>query len=206
MVRGQSGGLAMALFWGQECPLCGVKMNDSDRLFATSHFITGEKNADLWQYSDAVIHWDCYAKWEHRPRFARVYFECNQAWSKGNGFWGIAHCDDQVLVKTNPDKYVAEVDVTLAETGSSLRGPLADWEDWLAGECFESCNHEVERDALAVVIPLLRSKVPTGDALVTAAGMEIEQESRIEAAGGMVARISHEFAGQKLAERAATKG
>ncbi|OAI47673.1 hypothetical protein AYO44_09250 [Planctomycetaceae bacterium SCGC AG-212-F19] len=43
----------MALFWGQECPLCGIKMTTSDRLFATSHFLGPA--SDLWQFSDAVM-------------------------------------------------------------------------------------------------------------------------------------------------------
>lgn len=194
----------MALFWGQECPLCGVKMTNTDRLFATSHFLGPE--CDLWRFSDAVMHWDCYAKWKHRARFGRMYFEAKQEWIGNNPYWGVAHSDDQVLITTNPDKFVGEVDVMLAETGSGFRIPLADWENWLVGEWFESCHHEIERDALAAVIPLLRSLLPTASAVVAAAGMERDAESEIAAAGGMVAQLAHEFACEKLAQRAATKG
>lgn len=102
-----------------------------DRLFATSHFVGPD--SDLWQFSDAVMHWDCYAEWEHRARFGRMYFEAKQASSGRNPFWGVAHSDDEVLVTANPDKLVGEVDVMLAETGSRFRIPLADWEDWLGG-------------------------------------------------------------------------
>lgn len=194
----------MALFYGQPCPLCGVKMTNDDRRYATSHFLGPE--SDLWRFSDAVMHWDCYAKWEHRPRFGRMYFEAKRAWSGHNSYWGVAHSDDLVLVTTNPDKFVGEVDVMLAETGSGFRIPLADWEDWLGGEWFDTCRHEIEREALAAVLPLLRSKLPTADAIIAAARMEGQDESPIDAAGGMVARVSHEFACQKLAERAVTKG
>lgn len=194
----------MALFYGQPCPLCGVKMTNDDRRFATSHFLGPD--SDLWQFSDAVMHWDCYAKWELRARFGRLYLDAQKEWSGQNRFWGVAHSDDQVLVTANPDKLVGEVDVMLAETGSGFRVPLSDWEDWLAGEWFEGCRHEIEREALAAVLPLLRSKLPTADAIVAAAGVGGEDESPIAAAGGMVARISHEFACQKLAERAASKG
>jgi hypothetical protein len=195
----------MALFFdGQPCPLCGVDMTIADRRFATSHFLG--PGSDLWRFSDAVMHWDCYAKWEHRARFARMYFEARRAWSEHNSFWGVAHSDDQLLVTANPDKLVGEVDVMLAETGSGFRIPLADWEDWLAGEWFEGCQHEIERAALAAVLPLLRSKLPTAGAIIAAAGMEGQDESPIAQAGGMVARSSHEVACQKLAERAATKG
>jgi hypothetical protein len=194
----------MALFWGQECPLCGVKMTTSDRRFATSQFLGPE--SDLWRYSDAVMHWDCYANWKHRARFGRMYFEARRGWSGRNSAWGVAHSDDQVLVTVNPDKLVGEVDVMLAETGSGFRIAFADWADWLDGEWCEGCLHEIEREALAAVLPLLRSKLPTAEAVVTAAGMERKAGSEIAAAGGMVARISHEFACAKLAERAARRG
>ena len=194
----------MALFYGQPCPLCGVKMMDDDRLFATWGFLGPD--SDLWPFSDAVMHWDCYAKWEHRARFGRMYFEAKRAWSGQNHFWGVAHSDNQLLVTTNPDKLVGEVDVMLAETGSGFRVALADWEDWLNGEWFEGCQHEMEREALSAVLPLLRSKLPTAESVIAAAGMETDTESPITSVGGMVARVSHEIACQKLAERAARKG
>lgn len=194
----------MALFYGQPCPLCGVKMTNDDRRFATRHFLGPD--SDLWRFSDAVLHWDCYAKWEHRKRFGRMYFEANRTWSGSNPYWGVAHSDDQLLVTVNPDKLVGEVDVMLSETGSGFRIPLADWEDWLGGEWFEACQHDIEREALSVVLSLLRSKLPTADAIIAATGRQVEDESPIAATGGMVSRISHEFACQKLAERAASKG
>jgi hypothetical protein len=82
------------------------------------------------------------------------------------------------LVTANPDKFVGEVDVMLAETASGFRIPLADWEDWLGAEWFEICRHEIEREALGAVLPLLRSKLPTADAIIAAAGMEGQDESR----------------------------
>lgn len=193
----------MALFFGQPCPLCGVKMTPEDRRFATSHFLGPE--SDLC-FSDAVMHWNCYARWEHRPRFGRMYFDANREWSGQNRHWGVAHSDEWVLVTVNPDKLVGEVDVTLAETGSGFRIPLDDWASWLEGKWFEECSHEVEREALAGVLPLLRTKLPTAEAVVASAGMSEDTGSRIAAAGGIVARISHEFACQKLAERAASRG
>jgi hypothetical protein len=179
-------------------------MTDDDRLFGTTHFL--EADSDLWEYSDAVMHWDCYSKWEHRARFARMYFDFIKELSVQNRFWGVAHSDNQVLVTTNPDKYVGEVDVMLAETGSRLRILLADWEDWLGGEWFEGCAHEIEREALAAVIPLLQSRLPSAEVVIEAAGMEIDAASETAKEGGMVARILHESACRRLAERVATKG
>ena len=155
----------MALFWGQECPLCGVSMSHGDRRFATSHFIA-DPDHDLWRFSDAVMHWDCYARWEHRPRFGRMYFESNVEWAGSNPYWGIAHRDDRVLVTVKLNRTVGEVDVLLAETGSSFRIKRRDWGDWLGGEWSDGCHHEVEREALADVIPLLRFKFPSVEAVV----------------------------------------
>jgi hypothetical protein len=127
-------------------------MTNDDRRFATSHFLG--PSSDLWQFSDAVMHFDCYAMWEHRARFVRMYFEAKKEWSGQNQFWGVAHSDDRVLVTANPDKLVGEVDVMLAETGSGFRVALANWEDWLSGEWFEDCRHEIEREALLAVLPM----------------------------------------------------
>jgi hypothetical protein len=143
-------------------------MTDDDRRFATPHFLGPE--SDLWRYSDAVMHWDCYAKWEQRPRFARMYFDAQREWSERNPFWGIAHSDESLLVTVKP-KPVGKVDVMLAATGSYFRVLLRDWEDWLDGEWFEGCHHEIEHEALAAVLPLLRSKFSSAEAAVAAAGM-----------------------------------
>ncbi len=191
----------MALFYGQPCPLCGINMNDTDRLFATSHFLG--PNSDLYPYSDAVMHLDCYAKWEHRSRFGRLYFEAVRATNHHNPFWGVAYEDDVVLVTTNPDKLVSEVRVMLAETGSGFSIALADWTDWLDGEWVKGCHHEIEYRALADVIPLLQTKLPTAEKLVAEAGMQMDSDSGLQ---GLVGRISYEFACQTLATRAATKG
>jgi hypothetical protein len=200
---GQEVGL-MALFYGQACQLCGVNMTHDDRRFATSHFLPS--GSDLWRFSDAVMYWDCYARWEHRARFAQLYFDAKREWSGQNPYWGVAHSDDRLLVTVNPDRLVAEADVMLAETGSGFRVPLADWHDWLAGGWAGGCRHETERQAMASVLPLLLARLPTAEAVVRAAGMAGATESAIAEAGGMVARASHEFACQRLAERAASRG
>ncbi len=152
------------------------------------------------------MHWDCYANWKHRVRFGRMYFEAKRHGTGQKSPWGVSLSNDQVLVTVNPDKLIREVDIMLAETGSGFRVALADWEDWLAGECSEGCHHAIERDALATVIPLLRSKLPTAEAVVNGAGMKMEAKSEIAAAGGMVARVLYELACEKLAKRSATKG
>jgi hypothetical protein len=123
-----------------------------------------------------------------------------------NPYWGVAFVDDRLLVTTNPDKFVAQISITLAETGSGFRVALADWADWLGGEWVEACHHAIEHDALATVIPLLQTKFPTAESVVAAAGMQIVAKSEIGVADDLVTRLSYELACQKLAERVAVKG
>jgi hypothetical protein len=155
------------------------------------------------------MHWSCYAAWDLRPRFARHYFEEQVRWSEGNQFWSVARKDNTVLVSVNPAMYVEEVDVILAATGSSLRIPLVDWEEWVACGWFDSCAHGSERDALGEVIAVLRADLPTAETLLAAAGVTAEDAGQpapgVEP-GGMVDRMSYEFACEKLAARAGEKG
>src|SRR5436190_459978 len=106
---------------------------------------------------------------------ARRYFQANAEAIEHNQFWGVARRDGQVLVSVNPSQYVEEVEVLLAETGSSFRVPLADWQDWLEGEWFDACRHEVEREALAGLVPSFKEEFPTAEAIIRAAGFSPEE-------------------------------
>lgn len=192
----------MAIFVeGMKCPLCGQPMRGADRLFGTSHFLGPEH--DLAEFSDATMHWDCYAPWEHRARFARLYFEARGAGFAANPNWGVAYADERVLVSVNPAKLVSVVDVMLAETGSVQRVALAEWEDWLAGEWSHGCRHDIERRALGAVLPVLRERLATSEA-VRSAVRGVQQSPPDE--GGLVGRIMYQTACRDLAERAARKG
>ncbi len=207
--------LARRPAWGEEvaaferlrcCPLCRRPIRDDEPAFCTRPYTPPE--ADLFAFARVPIHWDCYAAWEHRLRFARLYFEEQVRWAEGNRFWGIARKDEAVLVSVNPSKYVEEADVILAATGSSLRVPLADWEEWVAGGWLDGCAHEAERDALGAVIPALRDELATVGKLLVASGTATDAGHPHPGAeaGGALARIEYEFACQKLAARAAERG
>ncbi len=190
----------MALFFdGLPCPLCGVKMTSNDRRFATTHFLGPE--SDLHRFSDAVMHWDCYAKWDHRTRFGRMYFKCHRKWHElGFPPNSIVYSDDQIHVSTYPKKHPRTVDVMLAETGSGFSIAIDDWEGWLSGKCFEDCQHPIERDALVAVLPQLRTRLPTAKAVVVAT-------RRTEKRDTMKLPLSRdEFACVYLAVRAAMEG
>ncbi len=121
-----------------------------------------------------------------------------------NPFWGVAQCDARVLLAINPSEYVEEVDVLLAETGSSFRIPLSDWQDWLAGEWFDACRHEVEREILADLVPTWQAELPTAGALIKSAGYDDTGE--VPRLSPMVERVCYEFACDRLAKRAIEKG
>lgn len=187
------------------CPLCEGPITEEDAAYAARPF---PLEADLYRYVKVPIHWDCFARWEQRPRFASQYFAANVRSAGDNRFWGVARCDERVLVTVNPAEFVKQIDVLLAETASSFRVHLDDWQDWLAGEWFEGCRHEAERDALGPVIPSLRDGLPTPEAVVEAAGMS-SGETGQDAGGTLnpaVGRIMYEIACRDLAERAARKG
>jgi len=169
-------------------------------IFATSHFLTPA--SDLFSFSDAAMHWDCYVKWEHQARFARLHFETRRAWAPQNKYWGTALVTDDVLATLNPDLYVGEADVMLARTGSGIRVNLYDWEEWLAGSWFESCSHEMEREAVGDILPLLRKEIPTVRSLLAASGMASGTQSIDSEARSILAH----FACAKLAARADEKG
>jgi len=181
------------------CPLCREVIEDGSPVFVMRPFYI----AEYWQYAKVPIHWDCFARWEKRPDFARRYFEANVGGAENNQFWGVAHRDELSFVSVNPSQYVQEVQVMLAETGSDFRVKLADWQDWLEGEWFEACRHEVEREALGRMIPLFREKFSTAEAAVKAAGFSPD-ERPAEPEG--LSPIMYEFACDDLARRAAEKG
>lgn len=183
------------------CPLCNEVIEEGSPVFVPRPFFTGP---EFWRYAKVPIHWNCFARWDQRPEFARRYFEANAEAAEQNQFWGVARRDEQVLVSVNPSQYVEEVEVVLAETGSSFRVPLADWEGWLEGEWFEACRHEVEREALAGLVPSIREAFPTAEAVVGAAGFSPGEPPA--GPDGMVGQVSYEFACQDLARRAAEKG
>lgn len=189
------------------CPLCRRPIRNGEPVFCTRPYTPPDP--ELFSFARVPIHWSCYATWDHRPRFARQYFDEQVRWAEGNEFWSVARKDEAVLVSVNPAQYVEEVDVILAATGSSLRVPLGAWEEWVAVGWLDSCAHESERDALGEVLPALRADLPSAEALLAAAGIPAEDAGgpspHIEP-GGMVDRITYEFACEKLATRAGEKG
>jgi hypothetical protein len=184
------------------CPLCTGIIEEGTPTYYARPFAM---DAEFFSLVERPIHWDCYAEWEHRPRFARQYFRANVAAMTHNRFWGVARCDDRVLLTINPGGYVREIEGLLAETGSAFRIPMDDWQDWLDGEWFEACRHEVEREALADLVAAWRTELPTPEDVARAAGFG-DREPETPRVNPMVERVCYEFACEALAKRSADKG
>jgi len=198
---GENGEGSVAFAKLRTCPLCSEVIGEEEAVFVARPF---SLDADLSRYVKVPMHWHCYAQWELRPRFAHQYFQANIDSMRHNDYWGIAQCDRRVLLTVNPSEYVKEIDVLLAETGSSIRIPLREWEDWLAGQWFEGCRHEVECEILAELVPTWQSLLPTAEAVIEAAGYDDGRE--IPKQSPMLERICYEFACDKLVQRALQKG
>jgi hypothetical protein len=169
----------MALVYeGVKCAICHAKLDLSEPLFATSgvFFPPGDL---LHPYCDAPMHWDCYAQWPDRPRFAARYVQSSVEREKKDSYWAKVLLSDNAFVTANPDEPVAEVSIQLFATGSDFRIKLRDWIAWLADSSWErQCRHKIERDALFRVHAHLRSALPTIEAIRSTVDWESKRSLR----------------------------
>lgn len=144
------------------CALCGDPLTEP--IFATSHFIADQTH-DLYRFSDAAMHWTCYAKWPHQGRFSSMYFEAavrrseTAPWPK---YWPILLRSADMLVLYG--LAVDEVSVFLRKSGTDTRIARDEWQHWLSGGWREQCRPGLQYDAIAEVIPeLARMTLPPQD-------------------------------------------
>ena len=167
--------MALIMFGMSGCPICGETL-DGPPVFATSGVFLPDGDP-LQDCCDAGMHWDCYAAWPHRPRFARAWVEACIAAERLNPYWGRAYLDEAAFVTVNPQPPVEQAAVRLFATGSDLRVPLGDWERWLAGDWEEDEElHPVERAALEDVVPALALFLPTAGEVVAAVNWDGKAE------------------------------
>src|SRR5262245_45575515 len=97
----------MALFFdGARCGLCLKPMNKGEALFATSGVWLPPEDI-LHNFCDAAMHWDCYATWRHRARFAHCYFELWKEAESSNPCWYRCYLDAKTLVTVNPSEPIS---------------------------------------------------------------------------------------------------
>ena len=161
----------MALFReGMACPLCKEPMQRRQSLFGTWG-VWLPSSDPLHRYCDAYMHWECYATWKYRGRFARSYFEFWIEHEKTSPYWTRAYLDNFVLVTVNPITSVSAAWVHLADTGSRSYVLLTEWERWLH-EAQSDADHRVEAESMRQAQAILRNQMPTRALLLQHADFE----------------------------------
>ena len=155
----------------KDCVLCGKRLDDP--IHAFFQFIRDPQH-ELYRYC-GYMHWDCFAEWENRRPFAREFFHYERRMPRHCGK-AIAYVDEAVLVEVIPGKWLQYGSVLLAETASRFSVTLEDWEEWLEYKWIDHCRHELEREALGDVLPMLRLVCPTPRDVLISAGIDPDQE------------------------------
>jgi hypothetical protein len=151
-----------------KCALCGGEIDAPGEMFrASGTFLSA--GDPLAGYCGAPLHWECYAHWPERPRFARLHVDAWVRANRLNPFWWAVYRDDAVYIAVNPSRPVEEASVRLYSVGSDIRVPLADWRAWLADPAQVIPGIQaLELEALTLALPTLRARFPSDHALVDA--------------------------------------
>ncbi len=137
------------------CALCGKPLTEP--IFATSHFIADQSH-DLYRFSDAAMHWECYVRWPDQARFADMYFEARSKMSRTGRwpqYWPVLWSSQDLLVQYGV--VVDEVSVILRKSGTDIRVKRGDWPSWVAGDWRQGCRPGIECEAVAAVVSELQS-------------------------------------------------
>lgn len=139
-----------------KCPICGHILAEDQALFATSGSVFPPEDP-LWRYGDAGLHWDCYAVWPHRHRFARQIVETRADYSPRDPYWADLHLDDDCFLEISVQ--TALVRLWLSDTGSHIDIPSAEW-----GVPLDLADrHPLVQGAAETVMPRLLTRFPNPD-------------------------------------------
>lgn len=78
------------------------------------------------------MHWDCFLAFPQRAALAREQFESLRH-PEDDELWTVVFDDGDVSVAANADPQVARVSLALAQTGTTLEVPIAEWARWIHG-------------------------------------------------------------------------
>lgn len=145
------------IFPDSPCVLCGQPL--SGPIFATSGIFL-PLNDPLACYCDAGMHWDCYAVWEHRERFAKAHVRFWIENEKGNPDWARVFENERCFIVINPHPPVAQAHIMLFATGSRIDVPLEEWEKWIWEKGPSLAHHSFEENALKLALPAIRMAFP----------------------------------------------
>ena len=146
-----------------ECPLCNKQL--AEPIFATTHFIADTSDR-LYPFSDAAIHYDCYASWKYQCRFASLYFEFARQHKAANKYWAVIADTEAYLVSANPHLAEPMAHLDIRAVGPGFQIPIAQWSRWLDGGWEADCVHDLQRYAMIDIEGRLRQSVPDSEALL----------------------------------------
>tara|TARA_Y100001937_G_scaffold128230_4_gene203424 strand:- start:131647 stop:132198 length:552 start_codon:yes stop_codon:yes gene_type:complete len=133
------------------CCLCGEIL--CEPFYATSHFIA-DSNHPLFEFSDAPMHWSCYALWPDQTAFADLLFQTKAQNAANDELWTVIFQNQTALVTYG--RAVAELDVLLRKSGSSFRVHRDNWRNWCESDWPRDVSHSLEARALSEALPLLK--------------------------------------------------
>ncbi|MES2793912.1 MAG: hypothetical protein V4719_30140 [Planctomycetota bacterium] len=157
-----------------KCAICDRPL--SDPIFATTAFISDPTDR-LWPYSDAGMHWECYAKWKYQKRFAALYFDSVQQWISTNPYWGIVAQTDAFILSANPNLNEPTADIDLRAIGPGFRVPILEWTDWINGGWDARCVHDLQRTAMLDIEARVRKIVSNSETLLRLSHRALEGKS-----------------------------
>ena len=76
--------MALIFLGKTQCALCSAILIAGDELVATTHFIA-DPSDQLWRFSDAAMHKECFLNWEHMQEFIDKYNAVVGSITWGNG-------------------------------------------------------------------------------------------------------------------------
>jgi hypothetical protein len=165
------------MYEGVCCAICATPIDTGVSGFATSGVFVPVGH-HLFRFCDAPMHWDCYAHWSDRAEFARAYFHMWVDAERNSPYWSKAFLSPEAFVTVNPDPDVAQISVRLVETGTEVRVPLEQWEEWLSVKAMTAGEKPVEQRALDAVVRSLREELPTFQAVLQAVDGKAKAEIR----------------------------
>lgn len=157
-----------------ECAICSLPL--SEPVFATTHFINNPSDR-LYSFSDAGMHWDCYASWKYQRRFASQYFDCARQWKAKNPYWPIVVETYEFLISANPNLPDPQSAIDIRAIGPGFRVPIPAWTSWINGGWNDSCEHDLQRLAMLDIEDRVRQSVPGSETLFRLARSHLKDRS-----------------------------
>ncbi|MBN8226152.1 hypothetical protein JYK02_01365 [Corallococcus macrosporus] len=142
--------MAMIIKGFTSCAICGS--TDLSKPYTATSGVAFPKEDELWRFCDAPLHFDCLARWPHRERFSRGYFDlwkddsvlANGVLSGGRAW--VLRCGP---AKREADPYYAEV--RLSDWPMRLYSRWEQWTDFAAHQYREGLEDEALKAADAAM-------------------------------------------------------